>query len=900
MTTFRLDGIAFDILATPDTMGGYDFSVVDAGSTTAEIVMSDGDALLLTTDQSLVLEATELRLDGVTVENIQNLETLVSNWFWFNPLPTGGFGSADVAVVFAPLPTGSDADVRQYIFSLDGDPLPAIDSAAMADLFISGLSMGLPVSPDLQIDFAATSRQLNLDAIEGVRRSEDDRVSRDDASTLIELGRGADTVETGWGDDTIITGDDHDLVVVTGPGTLPDDKYIDVGTGHDRIELPIADPDPDADRLYLRLSHDGLSNGIQVTLDDALNQLSVAKGPQGSTEVTHMGTALKGNGLAVIGSEFDDRFDVTLDSDDAWLVVGLNAGNDTLSVQSEVGTVWLAFDYAEATSGADINLQTGIVANDGTGGRDLITGQIDRMSGTFFADMFVGSDSAPINYVPMGGNDTVRGGATDGDVLNFFRFAASDVVADLATGRATGTSGGADFEITLSGMEMLVGSDIAGDRLLGDELGNGLFGSAGNDTVYGRAGDDYIVLDEDNDLGFGDAGADSIYGGEGADTLWGGEGDDLVSGNDGNDLLLAGAGHDFVYGGNGADTIYTGDGRDTILSGDEGDLIGAGQDDDDIVAAGGNDAVWTGAGNDTALGEEGDDTLGGAAGDDSLDGGLGNDALWGAIGDDTLLGGAGQDTLGGAAGDDSLLGGGDSDEIWGAAGSDTAEGGAGNDLIGGGAGMDSLSGQDGDDALWGGADADLLFGGAGADVLGAGTGDDLAEGGAGDDQLYGSAGLDTLFGGTGADLLLGGGDDDSISGGAGNDTLFGGMGSDTLAGGDGDDALSAGTGDDSLYGGAGADTLTGGAGNDLLDGGDGPDVFVFAPGHGADRVIADTLDRIELSQALVEGAVDAAEVVSRFAGFDVGRLVLTFDSETSILFEGVTTRAELEAMIDIV
>ena len=57
-----------------------------------------------------------------------------------------------------------------------------------------------------------------------------------------------------------------------------------------------------------------------------------------------------------------------------------------------------------------------------------------------------------------------------------------------------------------------------------------------------------------------------------------------------------------------------------------------------------------------------------------------------------------------------------------------------------------------------------------------------------------------------------------LSAGAGNDTLIGGMGND------------------GLYGGAGNDTLIGGAGNDYLVGGDDADTYVFAKGHGSDKV----------------------------------------------------------------
>ena len=63
---------------------------------------------------------------------------------------------------------------------------------------------------------------------------------------------------------------------------------------------------------------------------------------------------------------------------------------------------------------------------------------------------------------------------------------------------------------------------------------------------------------------------------------------------------------------------------------------------------------------------------------------------------------------------------------------------------------------------------------------------------------------------------------------AGNDTLNGNRGNDDLQGGDGDDRL---------IGGRDQDTLDGGAGNDVLQGSRSADIFVFADGHGNDKII---------------------------------------------------------------
>lgn len=405
MATYTLNGYALDFVVSQNFFNDSGLNVFESRSAAVELVLNTEDRLWINQDNRLFLYSAEVRLNDVIVEGLNAANFFAENWVWGEPEFGSAFtaGSAEVAIVYEALPSSEPGEFRYYVFGLNGDRLPnLVDSMLVLD-FWRQLDRSDPVSETLRPDPAEFWRRLDINDLDHLTPEDDDRVAANNDSTRIELGAGADTVETGLGDDTVNTGDDHDLVIVTGPGTEGDDKYIDVGTGHDRIELPAPDPDPNADRLYVRLRHDDLTNGIQVTLDEAQNSLSIDKGSRGSTEVTNMVTALNGNGLAFIGTEFDDRFEVSLDSDDAWLVVGPNAGNDTLSVQGEVGTVWLAFDYAEATSGADINLQTGIVANDGTGGRDLITGQIDRMSGTILSDMFVGSDSAAINYTPMGG-----------------------------------------------------------------------------------------------------------------------------------------------------------------------------------------------------------------------------------------------------------------------------------------------------------------------------------------------------------------------------------------------------------------------------------------------------------------------------------------------------------------
>jgi Ca2+-binding RTX toxin-like protein len=191
-------------------------------------------------------------------------------------------------------------------------------------------------------------------------------------------------------------------------------------------------------------------------------------------------------------------------------------------------------------------------------------------------------------------------------------------------------------------------------------------------------------------------------------------------------------------------------------------------------------------------------------------------------------------------------------------------GGAGDDSLNGGPGADVVEGGDGRDGLSGGRGKDIVLGGAGNDTLSDGDTDaDRVEGGSGDDSLYGGDASDTLKGGSG---------DDDLIGGDGNDVLDGGAGDDTLAGGRGDDELDAGPGDDDVDGGRGADRI---------DTADAQAEHTLTCGQGADRLIADGDDPINVDcetfdgGRVLAGATNVALPVACPGSCASGRIVLT-------------------------
>ncbi|WP_371223642.1 calcium-binding protein [Roseovarius sp. 2305UL8-3] len=311
-------------------------------------------------------------------------------------------------------------------------------------------------------------------------------------------------------------------------------------------------------------------------------------------------------------------------------------------------------------------------------------------------------------------------------------------------------------------------------------------------------------------------------------------------------------------------------------------LIG-GSSTDEIVGQGGNDLIEGNGNNDVLIGAGGFDTILGGVGDDTISGGNNADFLEGGTGHDVITGGDGFDVIYGGVGDDQIWGGGSPDRIFGGDGDDWisagfsfgftvdgVEGGAGNDTILGEQGFDLLIGGSGDDVIDGGHQADNLFGDEG------------------NDTLYGNLGFDRLFGGDGDDLLYGGEGPDSHFGQGGNDQMWGGTGDDRFFGGSGNDYIVGEEGDDILGGNSGFDTLIGGAGDDILYGDFNADRFVFADGHGHDRVIGfdannilEVLDISGLSTFYVTSDVLAQ---TEQVGLDV---VITTGVDSSITLVGV-------------
>jgi Ca2+-binding RTX toxin-like protein len=270
-----------------------------------------------------------------------------------------------------------------------------------------------------------------------------------------------------------------------------------------------------------------------------------------------------------------------------------------------------ANDVITGTPGDDvIKAGAGDDTVDGGAGNDVLCGELgnDTILGGPGNDALSGDE----------GDDRLDGGedpdGADFDMA-FFYYSPSPVNASLATGTATGW--GTD---TLAGFEGLIGSNLAGDTLAGDDQVNLLDGRAGDDTLLGAGGDDGMDGDAGNDVLDGGPGIDlaffdyspravvaslssrrvtgwgrdrlrsveDLHGSQKGDVLVGNGGNNSISGHCGADRILGGGGNDVIagddcpvgFGQAGADRMYGGPGRDRLNGGPKKDYAdgGSGRD----------------------------------------------------------------------------------------------------------------------------------------------------------------------------------------------------------------------------------------------------------------------------------------------------------------------------------
>lgn len=600
------------------------------------------------------LDAYEVRLGGDVISDGTPTEDSVLTVEWTQ---NGQPRSTTVLVINienynVPGQGTRDAD---FIFPIAGDPLPVFTTAAQFDAFDAAItSVSVPIDtygPDIPIDLVSLNGTITEDdEISGTTGPDtydggigDDVINGGKNNDIIRGGEGNNTLRGGDGNDQILGGSGRDKIfggngedylfggagndfISTGENGVGSFDHVQAGTGNDKVVFS------GIVTGYGQLEHRDLDARIAVTIDGNANTASVNKGANGSTQITDVRNPLTGDGLGLIGTDFNDLFNVDPGTG-GWMQIRGHSGDDRFNILGTGGQVRLDYRDDAATNGIRARLDVGRINDDGFGDTDVFTGVVNELRATMMNDIIVGSDNDE-RFILMAGNDTVNGGGGT-DTARYDRTGVDAVTADLASGTATGTWRGDSFNHTLINIENLRGSNTHSDNLAGNAGANLLEGNGGNDRLEGRAGDD------------------TLLGGSGNDRLEGGNGADYLDGGTGNDTLIGGGLGDTLNGGSGRDTANYSDATIRLVL----DMVNQGANtgwakDDTLISI---ENVTGGDFNDRILANSASNRLDGGKGNDTIEGRGGNDTLYGRAGNDILKGGAGNDRMTGNSGNDTFV-----------------------------------------------------------------------------------------------------------------------------------------------------------------------------------------------------------------------------------------------------
>lgn len=299
---------------------------------------------------------------------------------------------------------------------------------------------------------------------------------------------------------------------------------------------------------YQFLNYSTFPNGIRVKIDGTNNTAAITKNFAGVDTVLDVRNALNFEtdsitsvdrfavaGFQVIGGIGSDNFEFVgetgtggpseLTSLTGQFVVF--RGGDGIDTYDLAGG-YVRLSFVGGSSGAEVDLSTNTVANDGFGNTETINGTVTSLRGTNNADLLIGSANDE-QLIGQGGDDTLDG-AGGFDQLRYDRGPSSEIVSvDLGVGIATGSWNGTAFTHSISNFEWVSGTFSGNDTIIGDAKDNIIEGFGGDDFLEGRGGADLIL---------GGVGDDYLSGGEGNDTIFGGAGSDDLEGGAGSDRFV--------------------------------------------------------------------------------------------------------------------------------------------------------------------------------------------------------------------------------------------------------------------------------------------------------------------------------------------------------------------------
>ena len=703
---------------------------------------------------------------------------------------------------------------------------------------------------------------------------------------------GVDTIDGGAGDDVILGGAEGDEISALFGNNiiLGDEGEVNLNNAGSNNIFTTNPSDGGADKIT------GGGDGSNIIIGGAKGDTIV--GGIGDDVVLGDGGKVTRDGNSVV-RRVETIEDATGGVDD----IDGGAGNDVIlgGAEGDIITADLGGNIILGDAG-EVNLNnTGLNSTN-----DIFTTSPD-VGGV---DIITGGTNAVGNIIIGGAKgDSITGGLCNDTILGdggrVFRDANS-VVTRVVTGDKDGTT--SDEDVPVGGVDTIDGG--AGDDVI--------LGGAEGDEISALFGNN-IILGDEGEVNLNNAGSNNIFTTNPSD----GGADKITGGGDGSNIIIGGAGADTIIGGSGQDTILGDsgsvdrDGASIVLkvkTGGEGDETGAIGGVDSIDGGAGDDVILGGAegdiitalfDNNIILGDNGevnlnnagsnnifttDPTVGGS--DTITGGGDGSNIIIGGAGADTIIGGSGQDTILGDSGSVDRDGasivlkvktGGEGDETGAIGGVDSIDGGAGDDVILGGAEGDIITalfdnniilGDNGEvnlnnagsnnifttdptvggsDTITGGGDgSNIIIGGAGADTIIGGSGQDTILGDSGSvdrdgasivlkvktggegDETGAIGGVDSIDGGAGDDVILGGAEGDIITALFDNNIILGDNGevnlnnagsnniftTDPTVGGS-DTITGGGDGSNIIIGGAGADTIIGGSGQDTILGDSG-------------------------------------------------------------------------------
>ncbi|WP_162916985.1 Ig-like domain-containing protein, partial [Cohaesibacter haloalkalitolerans] len=335
-------------------------------------------------------------------------------------------------------------------------------------------------------------------------------------------------------------------------------------------------------------SRGATGDGISGTVEDALGQSIV--------QVVWNGEVIATIDPAVDGFGWHTY---TLD-----LTAGSGDGSDTITFvevgsENSFGTL---IDNVQITDSDGY----GVLENE-TGAEIAVLSVADPDAGDSFT--YTVSDNR-FEVVSIDGDTVLK--LVDGVSLDYET--ASHVSVDVTVTDSGGLSDTQTLDIQVGDVD-----DTASYQMItGNDYGNTLNGTSGDDNISGLGGNDTINAYAGDDLVYGGTGTDTINGGDGNDDIYGGADNDTISGGEGNDFINGEDGADTIYGNAGSDSLHGEAGNDWIYGGDGGDTIYGGEDSDVLFGEAGNDSIYGGSGNDYLIGGTGDDYLVGGEGDDTF------------------------------------------------------------------------------------------------------------------------------------------------------------------------------------------------------------------------------------------------------------------------------------------